>query len=227
MGQRPTYLIHWGVKGRSGKKGAGLWYKDGELTEEGKRHYGIGDGDERQSGKSEEPSNKTKTSHFVNPDGTKNYKRISKEAKSDASEYARAKAYYGDGAGTRRKKIKNLISEKMKDPDYKKAFEIELSKQDMEKHQKAANRERKVEDTKEKVKRTGRGIKNLILGVGTTSIAAIAIYNAAKMAGADKMIANKAQTLISKIKNAKYYGGYDWHPGSSSGSAFNDFMRNR
>lgn len=37
------YLIHYGVKGRSGKKGAGLYYRNGELTEEGRRHY-YGDG---------------------------------------------------------------------------------------------------------------------------------------------------------------------------------------
>lgn len=43
------YLIHYGVKGRSGKKGAGLYYRDGELTEEGKRHY-YGDGERRQKG---------------------------------------------------------------------------------------------------------------------------------------------------------------------------------
>jgi len=231
MYNKSSYLIHYGVPGRSGKVGAGRWYKNGQLTEEGYRHYYMekyGHEPSQNEGSQSQTTNNTKTSHFINADGSKNYKKIKHEASKDASEYARAKAYYGDGAGTRRKKIKNLISEKMKDPDYKKAFEQELSKQDMEKHQKAANRERKTQDTKEKVKRVGRGIKNLLLGVGTTSIAAIAIVNIAKSTGADKMIANKARTVLSKIKNAKYYGGYDWHPGSSSGSsAFADFMRNR
>lgn len=42
-------LIHYGVKGRSGKPGAGLWYKNGELTEAGKRHYyGEGNGNSRK-----------------------------------------------------------------------------------------------------------------------------------------------------------------------------------
>ena len=42
-------LIHYGVKGRSGKPGAGLWYKNGVLTEEGKRHYyGDGNGNSRK-----------------------------------------------------------------------------------------------------------------------------------------------------------------------------------
>lgn len=35
----PYFLCHYGVKGRSGKAGAGLWYKNGQLTEEGYRHY--------------------------------------------------------------------------------------------------------------------------------------------------------------------------------------------
>ena len=39
MENRSSYLIHWGQPGRSGKKGGGLYYKNGELTEAGKRHY--------------------------------------------------------------------------------------------------------------------------------------------------------------------------------------------
>lgn len=39
MENRSSYLIHWGQPGRSGKKGAGLYYRNGELTAAGKRHY--------------------------------------------------------------------------------------------------------------------------------------------------------------------------------------------
>lgn len=35
----PYFICHYGVKGRSGKEGAGLWYKNGELTEAGRKHY--------------------------------------------------------------------------------------------------------------------------------------------------------------------------------------------
>ena len=35
----PYFICHYGVPGRSGKAGAGLWYKNGVLTEEGYRHY--------------------------------------------------------------------------------------------------------------------------------------------------------------------------------------------
>lgn len=200
------YLAHFGIKGQ--KWGIRRFQnEDGTLTEEGKDRY-------------------------LNKDGTKNYKKINKEAAEDAKEYARAKAYYGDGAGTRRKKIKNLISEKMKDPDYKKEFEKQLSLQDMEKHQKAANRERKVQNAKDKTTRIGRGIKNLILGVGTTSVTAIALYNVAKMTGADQTIKNAGKQALSKalekVKSMKSgnYGGYNWHP-NSNGNAFTEFMNRR
>ena len=35
----PYFICHYGVKGRSGKEGAGMWYKNGQLTEAGYRHY--------------------------------------------------------------------------------------------------------------------------------------------------------------------------------------------
>ena len=227
---RGNYLVHYGVPGRSGKKNAGLWYKDGELTEAGYEHY-YGIRKQSNNGKNGNSTEDGKR-RYVNDDGTKNYKKIKKEAAEDAKEYARAKAYYGDGAGTRRKKIKNLISEKMKDPDYKKEFESQLASQDMAKHQKAANRERKVQDTKDKAARIGRGLKNLMLGIGTTSVTAIALYNTAKMVGADKKIAELGKTTLSKarvaLSNLKpgNYGGYNW-TSSNSSSAFMEFMNKR
>lgn len=84
-------LGHSGVKGQ--KWGVRRYQnEDGTLTEEGKRHYG----------------------YYDRPDGTKDYKRLQKDAQKDAREWARAKAYYGEGAGTRRKLLKNALSEKMK-----------------------------------------------------------------------------------------------------------------
>ena len=50
-------------------------------------------------------------------------------AKKDAKEYARAKMFYGEGAGNRRKLIKNIVAERSKDPTYKQAFEESLAKQ--------------------------------------------------------------------------------------------------
>ena len=172
-------LNHFGIKGqRWGVRN--FQNEDGTLTSAGKERYG-------------------RTGIYDKPDGTKDMKRLKKDAQKDAEEYARAKAYYGDGAGTRRKKIKNKISEKMKDEDYKKAFEEHLSRQDMSEHQKKATRERHINDAKAKTAKVGRGIKNFLLGAGTTSLAAIAIVNVARATGADKQIAQWGKTMLSQL----------------------------
>lgn len=155
---------------------------------------------------------------YDRPDGSKDLKRLQKDAKKDAEDMARAKAYYGEGAGNRRKQIRNRISERMKDPDYKAEYDKQLANQDMSKHQKAANRERRTQDAKDRAARIGRGLKNLLLGVGTTSMTAIAIYNAAKMTGADKKIAEFGKKAFKDIANKARsmkkpsVSDYDWHP---------------
>lgn len=207
-------LQHYGIKGQS-------WgvrrfqNEDGSLTEAGKQRYG----------------------YYDRGDGTKDYKRIKKDAANDAKEYARAKAYYGEGAGTRRKKIKNRISERMKDPDYKAEFDRQMKNQDMEKHQKAADRERKVEDTKQFVGKTARGVKNFLLGVGTASLTAISLVNIARATGADKKIAEWGKTTLSKVvdlfkKRDPAVDAYNnsrtpYNPNLGGGSAFVDFMNRR
>ena len=54
-------------------------------------------------------------------------------AKKDAKEYARARMFYGEGAGTRRKLINNTVKQRSKDPIYKKAFDDALAKENMAK----------------------------------------------------------------------------------------------
>ena len=192
------YISHSGIKGQ--KWGVRRFQNpDGSLTEAGKIRYG----------------------YYTNADGTKDTKRLQKDAKHDAEEYARAKAYYGEGAGTRRKKIKNLISERMKDPDYKAEFDRVFKSQNMAEHQKAANRERHFQDAKNTAVKTGRGLKNLLLGVGTTSVLALGLYALIKKTGADKKIADLGQRTYNSI-NSSYqqrkaqsqpgnYGGYNWN----------------
>ena len=166
-------------------------------------------------------------------DGTKDMKRLEKDAKKDAEDMARAKAYYGEGAGNRRKQIRNRISERMKDPDYKKSYEKHMSEQNMAEHQKAANRERKVQDTKDRAAKIGRGIKNFLLGAGTTSIAAIAIVNAARMTGADKKIAEFGKKAINDIGNKvrsmkkPKTSDYNWQANRRSNPSNNYSSNNR
>ena len=167
------FLAHYGVKGQ--KKGVRRYQnEDGSLTPEGRNHYGVGD--------------------------QKDMKRLKKDAQKDAKEFAIAKAYYGDGAGIRRRKIKNLISDKMKDPDYKAEFERQLSLQNMEKVQHKANRERKVNTAKDKTAQTARGVKNFMLGNAVPmTTAAIAIGATLKYTGAGKKIAGWAGRSIRSI----------------------------
>lgn len=169
------FLAHHGIKGQ--KWGVRNYQnEDGTLTAAGKSRYGSGE--------------------------NKNWKKLRKEAAEDAKEYARAKAFYGEGAGTRRKQIKNLTSERMKDPDYKAEFERQLSLQDMSKHQKAANRERKVKDAKNTTVKTARGVKNFLLGNAVPmTTAAMVIGGTLKYTGAGSKIANWGKQTLSSIYN--------------------------
>lgn len=103
-------------------------------------------------------------------------RRTDRAAKKDAKEFARAKMFYGEGAGTRRKLIKNTVEAKSKkDPSYKKAFENHLASQDMEKHARKAVKERNRKDTIDQTKKTARGVKNLALGTGASATTAAAV----------------------------------------------------
>lgn len=89
-------------------------------------------------------------------------KRISKDAKKDAEEFARAKAFYGEGAGNRRKAIKTTVESKMKKDDfYSIEFEYHLSQQDMEEHMKKAKSERNTKDAVKGAKKAARSAEKL------------------------------------------------------------------
>lgn len=127
---------------------------------------------------------------------------VRRKAKRDAKEYARAKMYYGEGAGNRRKLIKAKVNERSKDPDYKKEFDRQLSKQNMAKHASAAKRERKVRDAGAATARTTRGLINASLGnIGRASAAAAGIYMLAHATGVDEMVSRYASRKVSDLVN--------------------------
>ena len=138
-------------------------------------------------------------------------KRISsktqRQAAKDAKEYARAKMYYGEGAGTRRKLIKNTVNERSKDPDYDKAFKEALANQNMAEHVAKAKTERKAKDTVNSVKKTGRGIVNIASGhperVGATMAALAAGAGGAHKTGADKKLVQTGKNFIDQVKHCK------------------------
>jgi len=76
--------------------------------------------------------------------------RVDRDARKDAKEAARAKMFYGEGAGTRRKLIKAKVEAKSKrDANYKKAFDSHISRQDMSKHSSKAVSERRRKNAKD------------------------------------------------------------------------------
>ena len=86
---------------------------------------------------------------FQNPDGTytasgkdRYYKKspLEKMAAKDAQRMSDANAAYGEGAGTRRKLINKELSEKLKNPDYAKAYEEAQKNVDVAKSLKRAER---------------------------------------------------------------------------------------
>ena len=109
---------------------------------------------------------------------TVSYNKVERYAKKDAKEYARAKMYYGEGAGTRRKLIKSTVAERSKNPHYKEAFERYSSRQDMAEHVKKAKAERKMTDAKESTKRGIKKVFGLITGATAAGATAWAIAHA-------------------------------------------------
>lgn len=131
-------------------------------------------------------------------------RRTDREARKDAKEYARAKMFYGEGAGTRRKLIKNTVEAKAKkDPTYKKAFDNHLASQDMSAHAQKARRERKRKDTSANARKTVRGVKNLALGTGASATTAAAVMYYAYQNPVIREKAAKAGNVA--IKNIQSY----------------------
>ena len=127
--------------------------------------------------------------------------RTNRKAKKDAKEFARAKMYYGRGAGTRRKLIKNQVEQRSKDlPGYSEAFAKHLASQDMGKAVKSAKRTRKRNDIAYGTGKTARGVTHAIAGNPRhASAAALAIVGAARVTGADKKIAEYTKKGIRHV----------------------------
>lgn len=129
-----------------------------------------------------------------------------REAAKDAKEFARAKQFYGEGAGTRRKLIKATVEGKSKKSEsYKRAFDHHLAKQDVSKHAAKAQSERKRKDIK---KSTGRGIRGTVHILNgnaqyASAVTALAVGGAlyAHKAGIDKVILDSGKKAYKKVKD--------------------------
>ena len=123
-----------------------------------------------------------------------------RNAKKDAHEFARAKMFYGEGAGTRRKLIKAKVNERSKDKLYKEEFDKALASQNMGAHADKARVERITKDTAKTVKTTTKGFMNLTMGNAVrVSSTAAGIYAVAKMTGMDKKIVEVSKDVIRGV----------------------------
>lgn len=126
-------------------------------------------------------------------------KSTSREARKDAEEFARAKLYYGKGAGTRRKLIKATVEAKSKkDSAYAKAFDAHLSNQDLSTHASKARTERKRTDRKEKTKQRAGFVARRATGEMGTQAA----FVAATIAGGAYLRSPRGRAMMNKAASS-------------------------
>lgn len=122
-------------------------------------------------------------------------RHINKIAKQDATEHARAKMFFGTGAGTRRKLIKATVEARKKaDPLYAKAFDHHLANQDLSVHASKAVSERKNTDRKVRTKQQAGAVARRVTGEMGTQAAFVAVA----AAGAAYMGSPKARAAMNK-----------------------------
>lgn len=156
------------------------------------------------------------SSDFLEHHGVKGQKwgehHARRMARADANEFAKARAYYGQGAGTRRKLIKAKVETRSKNPHYKKEFDRTLSGQNLEKRSAQATRKRRRADTTHFLGKTGRGVhRSLSGGFGPVTATAATIAAGAGYAhktGLDKVVfdkVKKAATSRSTHENVRQF----------------------
>lgn len=123
---------------------------------------------------------------------------VNRHAQKDAKEFARAKAFYGEGAGIRRKLIKQTIEGKSKRmPGYKEALDYHIDLQDPSKHASKAVSERKRTDRKKGAKQTLGAVARRLTGEMGTKAAFTAIV----ISGAAFLKSQKGQMLTRKYSS--------------------------
>lgn len=161
--------------------------------------------------------------HRSRPDGVS--RGTNRDARKDAKEFARAKMFYGEGAGTRRKLINATVDAKTKrDDSYKKAFDHHLANQDMSKHASKARGERKRKNVTNSTTKTARGISHYLRGNPQYASAAAAMIAGgalwAHKSGVDKVVLKAGKT---SLKNAQgFLKGKNIKPGMKA----SDFLKN-
>lgn len=129
-------------------------------------------------------------------------RKVDRDARKDAEEFARAKMFYGQGAGNRRKLINKSVEAKTKNnPDYKKAFDRHLAKQDMSTHASAAKKERLRTDRKDRSKKRAGYVARRVTGeMGTQAAFTALVFGGAAFIQSPKGRA-MSKTTMSKVNS--------------------------
>lgn len=135
-------------------------------------------------------------------------KHVDNHARKDAEEFARARSFYGEGAGTRRKLIKQTVEAKSKNlPGYKQAFDHHLERQDMSKHASKAVSERNRKDRRTKTKQRAGYLARRATGEMGTQAAFVAVaaggaafLNSSKGRSIMRQTASKATNIVNNQK---------------------------
>lgn len=128
----------------------------------------------------------------------------SRLAKKDAHEFARAKLFYGEGAGNRRKLINATVdARKKRDPSYAKAFDSHLTNQDLSTHASKARKERSSIDRKDKNKKRAGAIARRLTGEWGTQAAFVALAASGAAFANSPKGRQFLNNSVSKIKNTR------------------------
>lgn len=129
---------------------------------------------------------------------------VRREARRDVKESARAKMYYGEGAGVRRRNINAIVKQKSKDPTYKAEYEKAYAKQDLSKARRSAQRQRTITDKtkgfRQGAGRVGRAITReatAAVGFAAATAASAAIGYAIKNPKETKAFVQNAGRMVS------------------------------
>lgn len=127
---------------------------------------------------------------------------LNKLASTDATNWARAEMFFGEGAGTRRKLLWAEIAHKIERVDgYNNAFQKAYGKQNFADHAIKAAKERKRIDRSDAM---GKNVRALARGDRrgmSNGFAAVAIVVVvAKATGYDKVILDKGKIYYRKLK---------------------------
>jgi len=130
---------------------------------------------------------------------------VSKQARRDAQEYARAQMFYGEGAGIRRKLITNSVASKVERiSGYHEAFTKELERQDMAEHAAAARKERRRRDASDSLQKNAKSLATgNYANVNIVLLTVVGIGYVAHQTGYDVKVYQAVQKKVRDIRSKR------------------------